>query len=352
MAMNYSNPTPFWRDDVTGSAGRDSIFTFWDNDIIRGFEGNDTLNGGQGNDTIYGGDDNDKIFGEVGDDYLSGQDGNDTIDGGLFNDQIYGGDGNDRIIGGSGDDRMFGGDDDDTFIQDATYNNDLIDGGSGVDTVDYGATRQIQAVITLTDSGNGSAVLRPHEYLGHLFGETEDLGLGDAWSEILRGVENIITGAENDDVTGNASANRISTNAGRDVLTGRGGEDILNGGSGSDTFVFINRSDSSVAINGSFSSSDRIIGFGDSAGNQDVIDLRRIDADLTATATGDQAFRLDDRDGRIEVGELQFRQIIDDEQGGQQVTVMAADTDGDGRFDFGMRFDRVVATLEASDFIL
>jgi serralysin len=352
--MQFHNPTPFWRDDVSGTAAGDEIFTYWDNDRIRGFEGNDTLNGGQGNDTIFGGDDNDKIFGETSDDSLFGNDGNDTIDGGSSNDQIFGGDGNDRIIGGTGSDRMFGEDDNDTFIQNATFGADLIDGGSGVDTVDYGADRMVQANIALAEgNANATATFRVREFLSHFpFGPPEDLGLSDPWTETIRSIENVITGKENDTVTGNSSANRITTNDGSDILTGGGGEDLLNGGAGSDTFIFRDESDSTVAATGSFFQSDKIIGFGDGAGNQDVIDLSRVDAMQNANSIGNQNFRLDDGDGTNELGELHFRTIADVDQGGRVVTVAAADTDGNGSFDFGIRFDRIVNSLDAGDFIL
>ena len=156
------------------------------------------------------------------------------------------------------------------------------------------------------------------------------------------------SGGEDDRLTGNASANRLDAGGGDDILTGRGGADVLVGGSGSDRFVYERASDSTAAgVN--FSAADLIIGFGDRAGNQDVIDLSAIDANQSVR--GNQAFRLDDRDGLVELGELHAFQIIDPAQGNRSVTVLASDTDGLSGYDFAIRFDQVIATFDTGDFI-
>ncbi|MFM2041446.1 MAG: hypothetical protein RLY86_22 [Pseudomonadota bacterium] len=57
---------------------------------------------------------------------------------------------------------------------------------------------------------------------------------------ITRGtiIENAVTGAGNDTIRGNDSANRLTGNAGNDTLEGGRGNDTLDGGAGTDTAVF------------------------------------------------------------------------------------------------------------------
>lgn len=347
MAVYFHNITPFWRDTVHGSIEADEIFTYWDNDTIYGYEGNDLLNGGQGNDLIYGGDHHDVIYGDNGDDRLYGENGNDTIYGGLFNDQIYGGAGNDVLIGGHGSDRMFGGADNDTFFQNSNTDGDLIDGGTGIDTVDYrtdygseiGYSKSSPVNVRLADgTDDGTAVVTRPSY---------------EYTDTLRSIENVTTGGGNDTLAGNAVANVLDAGGGNDVLTGGGGADRLIGGSGNDTFVYREIADSPVSNLmfgrvASYAGTDLIVGFGDSAGNQDVFDLRAIDANRLLG--GDQSFFLENNDGVTSIGELRHITINDQAQG-RAVSVLAADTNGDGSFDFGLRFDRVVATFSTNDFL-
>jgi hypothetical protein len=99
----------------------------------------ETINGGNGNDLIdltspmyvYG---NVTINGGDGDDVIWSSVGDDTISGGLGNDSLFGGDGNDVISGGSGVDKLYGHDGNDILaISNTTFQ--LIDGGSGTDTL-------------------------------------------------------------------------------------------------------------------------------------------------------------------------------------------------------------------------
>ena len=97
-----------------------------DADKIYGKKNNDTIYGNEGNDTIYGGDGNDVITGGLGSDYLSGRNGNDYIYTGIKEDiqltnivtidEVLAGDGNDEVV---------------------SDGYDLIDCGSGVDSVNY-----------------------------------------------------------------------------------------------------------------------------------------------------------------------------------------------------------------------
>lgn len=99
---------------------------------LSGWDGNDFIvsssdarvdhNGGSGNDVLVSGSSGDWLQGDDGNDLLIGNGGSDTISPGT---------GNDRIFAGSGDD----------FIYAVPDETDIIDGGTGNDTIwSYGLT--------------------------------------------------------------------------------------------------------------------------------------------------------------------------------------------------------------------
>ena len=155
-----------------------------------GLVGSDPYQGTAGNDTI---------FGSAGDEMIYGYAGHDTLDGGAGNDTLDGGTGDDTLIGGGGNDTLYGGD--------------------GIDTADYSGA---QAGISV-DLSLGTAVSTE----GH-----DEAGTG---TDTLSGIENIVSGAYDDILTGNSLANRIEGGDGADTIYGLAGNDILYGGSGSDT---------------------------------------------------------------------------------------------------------------------
>ncbi|MFV3127767.1 calcium-binding protein [Niveispirillum sp. KHB5.9] len=65
---------------------------------LTGTAGHDTLVGGSGNDTLRGGAGNDLLAGGAGDDLLIGGDGDDTLVGGAGHDTLEGGAGNDTLV--------------------------------------------------------------------------------------------------------------------------------------------------------------------------------------------------------------------------------------------------------------
>ncbi|MDQ2066887.1 Hint domain-containing protein [Xinfangfangia sp. CPCC 101601] len=154
-----------------------------------------TITGTSGNNTLNGGDENDVISGLSGRDTLYGGAGNDVLDGGTGNDQLYGGAGDDTLIGGAGADRLFGGD--------------------GIDTADYSSSGAGVNVNLSTGRGSG----------------------GDAASDTLSGVENVIGSDFADTLTGDAADNFLSGGTGNDALYGGVGDDTLRGGSGADTLT-------------------------------------------------------------------------------------------------------------------
>lgn len=109
------------------------------------------------------------------------------------------------ISGNAGDDRFVAG-----------SMADQINGGDGIDVLDFSALSGAQYV-DLSNSANnrGSAAF------------------GDTYSEI----ENVIGGAGNDRLTGDGFNNLLQGRLGGDVLKGGAGDDVLNGGAGKDTMT-------------------------------------------------------------------------------------------------------------------
>lgn len=108
--------------NITGSAGDDSIVT-----------GNfaSTISGGAGDDTITGGTTADSLLGGAGDDVITGTSGADTVSGG---------DGDDTITVGAGSVNVDGGAGDDTVNVGATLTSgDTVVGGAGTDTLEITA---------------------------------------------------------------------------------------------------------------------------------------------------------------------------------------------------------------------
>lgn len=211
----------------TGGAGTDTIINI------------ENLLGTKFNDTLLGDSADNAIQGDLGNDIIDGRAGNDTIEGGDGNDTLYGGDGNDYLFGRGGNDAMYGGAGDDfinagfwhsTRVRDLGPNNDIIDGGTGTDTVGY------------SNYGNVTVNLSTGitTYAGFA-----TLGIA-AYTQTLVNIENVNGTLGQDTLIGNDIANVLSGNAGNDFLVGNGGSDILiggaggdqmSGGAGADTFV-------------------------------------------------------------------------------------------------------------------
>ncbi|MCP4393910.1 MAG: calcium-binding protein [Alphaproteobacteria bacterium] len=121
-------------DNLTGTAGDDTIY---------GLKHYDTIHGGAGNDYIDGGNHNDTLYGEDGNDTILGGDYHDYIDGGAGNDTIHGGDdpGDDTIIGGTGNDTLNGGKGHDTYIFNAGDGQDTI-----IDLDQYTNTLELHSI--------------------------------------------------------------------------------------------------------------------------------------------------------------------------------------------------------------
>ncbi|WP_306046600.1 hypothetical protein [Nioella sp. MMSF_3534] len=118
-------------DMVIGGLGADNLRGDVGDDMLLGGEGSDTLDGGTGDDMLLGGDGNDVFWGGTGDDYLDGGAGDDILRGAAGDDQVRGGDGNDWLEGQAGDDDLFGGEGNDTVYDGS--GDDYAHGGAGND---------------------------------------------------------------------------------------------------------------------------------------------------------------------------------------------------------------------------
>jgi Ca2+-binding RTX toxin-like protein len=326
--------------------------------VLEGSAGSDTLEGRGGADTLNGGTGG--IGGDAGIDTASYASSDAAVNVDLIRATQQGGDaegdtlvGIERVQGSRFGDQLRGSEDNDFF--DGGFGNDFVDGRGGVDTIDLSAwdivgsgVRQVN--VTLRDVGDGTAVR------SDFFRVSE--------TDTLRGVENVIGTNVADTISGNGADNRLegragndvlSGGAGRDVLVGGAGFDTLDGGTGNDAFVMLAGTDAVINIDATGNSTlafggDLILGFEDSGSLNDVLDFSQ--ADGNTTADGRQAFFLNDGDAQVEAGEIFFGFFNDSTQGGRQVSILFADTNGDGRADMGLRFDRLINTLNAEDFIL
>lgn len=144
----------------------------------------------------------DTFSGSGGDDAFNSFAGNDTLYGNGGDDVLFAGDGNDRLFGGEGNDLLFGG-----------KGNDLLIGGNGSDTASYANTIAPVTVSLLVTTAQAT---------------------GWAGTDTLQQIENLIGGAGNDKLTGNALGNFIKGGAGNDTISAGGGNDVIEGGNGND----------------------------------------------------------------------------------------------------------------------
>ncbi|RYF93011.1 MAG: tandem-95 repeat protein, partial [Caulobacteraceae bacterium] len=274
--------------DVTGNSAAN---------IVHAGSGADSVHGAAGNDQLNGRDGADQLFGDAGDDVLNGGGGDDVLQGGADNDRyvVSVGEGHDTVTDASGAADVLalystnsGGGDSlvlsgaagsttATFNGDATANvtatgieavevtldnNDgviltgavgassvRIVGGTGANVIDASGLTSATA-ITFTggrgaDSFTGSAGLNDTvDYSAETDSGavTVNLAAGTATdtngaADTLSGVENVITGAGADSITGSSVANRIEAGAGNDSIAGGAGRDsfVFRAGFGQDT---------------------------------------------------------------------------------------------------------------------
>ena len=216
----------------------------------------------------------DAAAGEVGTTII-GSDANDVIVGTAGNDVIRGGAGDDVIDAGGGDDAVFAEAGDDTIVATVGDGDDVIDGGDGSDTLDMSAT-DADAVIDLAQGTAQSA---------------------DSGNDTIARVENVVTGAGADTITGSDDANMIATGSGDDTVAAAGNNDVIDAGSGNDTVDAGSGDDTIVATVGD---GDDVIDGGDGC---DTLDMSATDADAVidlAQGTAQSADSGNDTIARVE----------------------------------------------------
>ncbi len=165
------------------------------NDIINAqYLLGDLIDGLAGNDTITGLDGGDVLVGNNGHDIIHGLGGHDVLDGGAGRDQLFGGLGNDLFRPDTG-----------------AIGNDFMDGGSDLDTIDYGNSAAVRGV--RIDLNKTSA--------------QDTLGSG---VDTIRNVEIIFGTNFNDTIRGSSRNEQFWSNNGRDILSGGQGNDGLYAG--------------------------------------------------------------------------------------------------------------------------
>ncbi|MEQ1953081.1 calcium-binding protein [Mesorhizobium yinganensis] len=331
--------------------------------LIKGTNSSETIPGTSAGDEIYGYGGNDKIYGYEGHDLISGRAGNDTLYGGSGDDDIFGDSGINTLYGGSGDDwfrtsaRSTGLSDD--YIADFELGNDRIDLRA------WGVSDFTQVQALLGNTADGGSILNAYAGgVNHVIeiadvtrGEfiTADFVLdtataarnlsGSSSADVLfggRGHDTIDGNGGSDKLLGGLGDDDIFGESGNDQIWGGLGSDLMSGGSGDDIFRFVSVSEMTSA-----SGRDVITDFqvNDGFGYDDLIDLSKIDADLTWT--GNQAFVFIGRDGFISnsPGELRYAYNSAGD------TVIAGNVDNDAAAEFQIvLIGRHV--LDASDFIV
>ncbi|MHC2491648.1 Ca2+-binding RTX toxin-like protein [Sinorhizobium meliloti] len=192
-------------ENIFSGAGADVLTGDAGNNTIRGGAGADSLDGGAGADTADYRDKTQsvvvtldgatpvavKVAGVIEDtirnfENIAGGSAADTLTGDSLANILIGNDGADTLKGGLG--------------------NDVLDGGNGIDTADY-LEKTDAITVTLNGAANATVLVR---------GVSED---------IIRGVENILSGAGDDTLVGDAASNMFRGGLGADFIDGGAGVD-------------------------------------------------------------------------------------------------------------------------------
>lgn len=260
-------------DRIEGRSGNDVAFGAAGPDVLMGNEGNDSLSGGLGDDFVGGGAGSDILMGDGGVDVIDGGPGNDILSGGLGVDILIGGAGSDILRGDSGSDtasyksattgvsvsllapstntgdargdiyisieNFIGSRFSDRLVGDSNAN--IISGDAGDDTIIYsGGPDTIYG-----GSGCDTVVFNCETPVSvSLFGSNNSIGV------LLSEVENIISGAGSDEITGDWKNNVLIGNDGNDTLSGYGGDDSLLGGAGTDLLWGLEGQDTMIGGSG------------------------------------------------------------------------------------------------------
>lgn len=211
-------------DVIIGGSARESLNGYGGDDRLRGRGGLDTLWGGSGDDSLEGGSGADYAAfylsrRPVVADLATGRARGDGADDVSSIASLFGSTHADTLIGNSGANHFIGGNPGDVTEDQIegrggadvlfAFGDTSFEGGAGTDTVRF---------------LNGPAVVDL----------TTGVATSGGFAFSLSGVEAITGTDEDDQLVGDAAANRLSGGGGDDVLSGAEGDDALDGGAGSD----------------------------------------------------------------------------------------------------------------------
>ncbi len=180
-------------------------------------------------DNITGTDDDDVICGTRVVNDLRGQGGDDIV---------YAGDGDDKLVGGAGDDTLYGeAGIDHFFIRSEAGDNKFV-GGEGKDIL-YFSDPPTSKSITPNNVGiysqiGGQIWVSANVTFDLSSGSYDGTGLSGTGTFTFEGIEDVISGAGADTITGDDQDNFIYGQGGNDTLTGGAGDDVFFGGDGTD----------------------------------------------------------------------------------------------------------------------
>jgi Ca2+-binding RTX toxin-like protein len=214
--LNANEATPDKDVTITGSPAIE----------LEGGDGDDVLSIGGGGDTgnairgvLRGGAGNDRLLAGASGSTVDGGEGIDTVDYAAASalEEANLATGQVTHAAGGTDtltsiESFVGSPGDDRIV--GTEGDDTIDGGDGEDTIDYSASTSAVDVNLRGNSATGQG------------------------TDILRNIENVIGSPGDDRITGNDEANVLDGGPGNDTIDGGDGDDELIGGAGEDTVSF------------------------------------------------------------------------------------------------------------------
>ncbi|MBB4038644.1 Ca2+-binding RTX toxin-like protein [Microvirga flocculans] len=284
---------------LIGSKFNDTLSGFDNSIALWGGDGADKLTGGEGSDTLDGGSGADSLNGGGGIDFVSYQssgtgvtivlpkNGDGTVGEDIFTniEGLIGSNFNDVLTGNTSSNELRGMDGNDILVGvgSSSGTSDTLNGGSGIDTVDYSAATTAVTVNLATGKGSGSntagdVYVGIENVIGSQFGDTfvgngatnafyggkgDDIYYVSAGDVVVEGASegndtvvtdaNYALGANLESLTGtgggaliltgNALSNTITGNAAGNWIDGGEGADTMIGGAGDDFYVIDNAGD-------------------------------------------------------------------------------------------------------------
>ncbi|MEM9669167.1 MAG: CHRD domain-containing protein [Pseudomonadota bacterium] len=236
-------------ENVNGGSGDDVIFGNNEINILQGNAGDDVFHSFAGADTIDGGTGSDTALFSAGGAVTVDldEDGNASVNDGAGDtlisienlvgsnagdDSLSGNSGANLINGNGGSDSLFGESGDDILVSDGV--DTLVDGGEGIDTIDFSGITDSGINIDL-DTNTPQPGPATQTGAAELFDGTNAF---DNNPFDVVDVENVIGTDQNDRIFGNNEVNVLDGGAGDDVFHSFAGADFVNGGEGTDTVLF------------------------------------------------------------------------------------------------------------------